>query len=128
MSIVNLNVQELIMCNKSKTCVSHSGTPVTEYTSKLEASDSAEYVLSAHGTCLFPYHCDRCRKWHLAPEDRQTPSSECVFCTDRSGKFKQLYQTKSGVFQRAKIIKQEVGRVLQIYPCPHSNGYHLTKG
>jgi translation initiation factor IF-3 len=49
-------------------------------------------------------------------------------CTDRNGEFKKLYKN----YKEALIISQnlfdEFGLNLNIYPCPYTNGWHLSKG
>lgn len=120
------------MCNgtrKSETCFSkQTGSALTEYNSEDEAEQGANYANFNYGRDLGPYFCSKCRKWHLAPKDRQTPSVKCDYCRGRDGKAKDLYHTFSDAKKRAEIIKQEKGLVLQVYECEYNSGWHLTKG
>lgn len=93
-----------------------------------DAARRAEVLLHKYDNALVPYHCGSCGEWHLSPQDRHTPSSTCLACTDREGVSKQLYSTQGIARKRADIILAEKGIVLQIYPCPNSDGWHLTKG
>ncbi|MDR0556708.1 MAG: hypothetical protein LBG43_02390 [Treponema sp.] len=47
--------------------------------------------------------------WHLSPKERQTPSKECIYCTDSNGKKKELYEAQEAALIRAEIIKKERG-------------------
>lgn len=114
------------MSIKSATCVGHSGQPLSEYASRHEAQDAADYANTAYRKKLVPYNCDRCSAWHLSPSERQTPSSISCKCLDRYGMPKALYETKDGARQRAKITSKEKGIALSVYQCPHSNGFHLS--
>ena len=78
---------------KSETCVSTTGAPLTEYYSLEAAERGAYHVVDRYGTVLEPrlpapfsrwprsrrerrYRCDRCSLWHLAPGDsRDDPLS-----------------------------------------------------
>ena len=115
------------MAGKSSTCVGKvSRAPLTEYDSRDEALDGAEYVLSAHGKRMTPYRCSRCGLWHLAPNDRQTPSRECQYCCGRDGRPKATYETQEAAERRAEILERERGVYLRAYPCS-GGGWHLTK-
>lgn len=114
---------------KSKTCFSKkNGSALTEYRTESEAIEGAKYSNSAYGNDLTHYQCSKCKKWHLTPKNRQTPSKTCYFCTDSNGRNKDLYLSYESAQNRANIIRQEQGIILSIYDCPYEDGYHLTKG
>jgi hypothetical protein len=116
------------MSYKSETCFRrHDNSPLTTYTSFEEAENSAEYINIQYSNNLIPYECDTCSLWHLTPKDRHTQSKECDYCTDSNGSYKQLYFTESDAQKRADILFKEHGVLLNIYKCPHSHGFHLTK-
>lgn len=116
------------MSMKSRTCMGAvSKTPLTEYASEAEAREGAAYALARHGRALVPYQCDRCRRWHLACADRQTPSSVCYDCVGRDGRPKARYESADAAERRADILRRESYLSLRVYPCPHG-GWHLTKG
>ncbi|MDD2599973.1 MAG: hypothetical protein PHO37_12225 [Kiritimatiellae bacterium] len=113
---------------KSTTCFStRNNKPLSEYHSQVEAEGAAVFANSQYKLKLAPYHCERCGAWHLAPRNRQTPSTSCNICTDSTGHAKELYQTQKAAQQRAKIIRKEKGVQLVVYQCPYNNGWHLTK-
>jgi hypothetical protein len=43
------------------------------------------------------------------------------------GKKKDIYETFQSAFDTAKYIEEERGIFLEVYECPHGNGWHLTK-
>ena len=113
---------------KSETCFSsHDKKPLSFFASKDEALDSAKYAKKRYGRSLIPYQCDKCNLWHLSPKSRHTLSVECSYCTDRDGRLKQLYISKFKAQKRADILFKENGVLLNVYSCPHQNGFHLTK-
>ena len=114
------------MANKSKSCVGRTGEPLTEYCSQVEAQRGADHVNLLHGKRLLPYRCDSCHRWHLAPEDRHTPSTKCGLCVDGRGSMKELYPSEEIAEKRAEILRREQGVSLKAYPCPYSDGWHLT--
>ena len=98
------------MSQKSETCVGKkSGKPVTEYDSQREAQEGADHANSTYGQDLVPYQCDRCSLWHLSPASRQTPSSQCGYCTGSDGKPKESYGSAEDAQRRAEILRQEQG-------------------
>ena len=115
------------MHDKSATCNSSKGQPLTEYPSRASASEAAKYVAEQHRLDLVPYRCSRCDYWHLSPRERNTPSDDCSFCTSASGEAKALYRSKSDAVSRAQIIGAERGLRLKVYRCPHHKGWHLTR-
>lgn len=109
---------------KSRNCKNrHNNQPLNEYNSENEALHHANYL----NNNSIPYLCKNCEKWHLAPKLRSTPSRPCTACADSSGKYKQSFASKNDAQTRATIIFKEKKVRLKIYPCPHNNGWHLTK-
>jgi|GEM_PF-3436539 len=49
-------------------------------------------------------------------------------CTDRDGEFKKLYKSYREALLVSQNIFDEFGLNLTIYPCPYTNGWHLSKG
>lgn len=114
---------------KSTQCVGKgSGQYVTEYDSLEEAQAGAEHVRARYGSDLVPYSCHRCGLWHLAPRDRRTPSTPCLYCHGADGRPKDAYDTPGDAERRADILYREQGLSLRVYECPHGQGWHLTKG
>lgn len=115
------------MSFKSDTCFGKkTGKPLTEYDSQAEAQEGANYANKTYRQNLIPYACDTCGKWHLSPQNRQTPSEPCPNCTSQDGQPKESYRTQKEAQRRASILKREQGVTLQIYPCEFGNGWHLT--
>ncbi len=112
---------------KSETCFGRNGASLNSYDERFEAAEHARYLKHEHGSSMVPYECERCGFWHLSPADRQTSSTVCGFCTDRSGNRKDLYLTKPDALRRAEISKKEKGVTLNVYKCPHQTGWHLTR-
>lgn len=113
---------------KSTLCLGKtSRMPVTEYDSQEEAQDGAEHAQMAYGNDLVPYHCNRCQLWHLAPKNRQTPSTTCHHCTGSDGRPKEAYPSEQIAQRRAEILGSERGVFLRAYPCEYGQGWHLTK-
>jgi predicted Zn-ribbon and HTH transcriptional regulator len=112
---------------KSEKCFKKDGEPLSEYYSEDEAREGALYVEQNYELHLIPYQCDKCGYWHLSPKERQTPSTKCEFCTDSNGEKKELYESEETARTRAEIIEKEREIELTVYPCPHQNGWHLTK-
>lgn len=113
---------------KSKTCYGKiSKKPLTEYPTINAAKTAAKHANSQYKQNLIPYKCQKCKKWHLAPKDRQTPSTQCNFCTGADGRPKELYRTKAEATRRADILLEESGKELTVYKCEYNNGWHLTK-
>ncbi|MCJ8326769.1 MAG: hypothetical protein MJK08_06675 [Campylobacterales bacterium] len=54
-------------------------------------------------------------------------SAECSYCTDKNGALKQLYVSKNKAQKRADILFKEKSVLLNVYSCPHQDGFHLTK-
>ena len=115
------------MPTKSRTCMGAvSKAPLTEYTSEDEARAGAADAFARHRSALVPYRCERCRRWHLSPHDRQTRASPCSTCVGRDGRTKARYDSAEIAARRAEILRRERGVSLRVYPCPYG-GWHLTK-
>ena len=105
-----------------------SGRPLSSYFSKADAQEAADYGRKNYRSAkLKPYKCDRCGSWHLAPQDRHTPSETCTVCRGSDGKLKESYPTPEIAQRRAKILRREQGVELTVYECEHGKGWHLTK-
>ena len=116
------------MSQKSKTCTGKKKRgPLTEYDSESEASEAAQYAKEKHRNHLIPYQCQTCKKWHLSPVARQTPSTKCAHCVGSDGNPKDSYGTEKDALRRASIIRKESGLSLHAYACTYGNGWHLTK-
>jgi len=113
---------------KSETCFSnHDGKALSFFISQEEVLSSAKYAKKRYGHSLLPYLCEKCKMWHLSPKSRHTKSEECMYCTDREGRLKQLYVSNHKAQKRADILFKSKGVLLKVYSCPHQNGFHLTK-
>ncbi|MRI34251.1 hypothetical protein EOPP23_14750 [Endozoicomonas sp. OPT23] len=113
---------------KSETCFGKlSGSPLSVYSSELEAHSAAEYASAQYNNALTPYQCNRCNLWHLSPLNRHTPSKKCSHCTGSDGRPKETYEGMGQALLRANILHEEQGIRLNIYACPNSSGWHLTK-
>ena len=112
---------------KSETCFGRTGASLNAYDVEGEAAEHARYLKLERGRVMVPYQCERCGFWHLSPADRQTSSTVCTFCTDRSGNLKDLYLTRPDAARRAEINMREKGVSLSVYKCPHQKGWHLTR-
>ena len=116
------------MNKKSKTCVGKkTGEPLTEYDSRKDAQEGANYANSKFRSNLAPYQCDTCGKWHLSPKNRMTPSETCRFCKGANGKPKESYRSRRDAQRRADILREEQGVSLTVYQCEHSDAWHLTR-
>jgi len=117
------------MSGKSPICRGRkTGRPLTEYDSEQEALEGAEYARRRYGNEMVPYRCETCGKWHLSPADRRTPSYPCPYCRGADGKSKESYLTEEDARRRARILRREQSARLRVYPCPHGQGWHLTRG
>ena len=104
-----------------------SGTPLTEYATEQAAEEGAVGAKYRYGSRLVPYKCRKCHLWHLAPEDRQTPSEECKHCVSFNGRLKRSYWRQRDAERRAQILFEEKHIVLHVYKCEHGSGWHLTR-
>jgi hypothetical protein len=114
---------------KSETCVGKAtGKPLTEYDSEADAEEGATHAQQRFGRRLIPYACDTCNMWHLAPANRQTPTTKCGYCTGADGRPKDTYRNESEARRRADILRREQGADLRVYTCEYGSGWHLTRG
>jgi hypothetical protein len=114
---------------KSSTCMGKtSGGALTVYDTQECAREGARHVKLSYGNDVTPYRCERCRHWHVAPANRQKPSSTCMACAGRDGQPKQAYETEYAAERRAEILRRERHVDLTTYACRCGSGWHLTKG
>ncbi|WP_462137277.1 hypothetical protein [Candidatus Mycalebacterium sp.] len=114
------------MIQKSKTCFRSDGEPLTEYGSRSEAQEGADYAKSNFGNeDLVPYSCETCGYFHIGPKDR-APNRTCEACTSSEGVTKDIYETERDAGRMVKM-KSKRGVILKTYECPVGNGWHLTK-
>ncbi|MDR0662512.1 MAG: hypothetical protein LBF80_00315 [Spirochaetaceae bacterium] len=52
---------------------------------------------------------------------------KCEYCKGKDGKNKDVYETLEYAVDTIKHLEKERDIYLTLYPCPHGNGYHLTK-
>jgi hypothetical protein len=52
---------------------------------------------------------------------------KCEYCRGKDGKEKDIYETFQSAFDTAKFIEEDRDIYLNVYKCPHGNGWHLTK-
>lgn len=113
---------------KSETCFSSDDKkPLSFFTSESEAKKAAKYANKCYGRNLLPYLCAKCNLWHLSPKSSHSKSEECSHCADREGRLKLLYVSKHKAQKTADILFKDNGILLNVYSCPHQNGFHLTK-
>ena len=114
------------MFQKSKTCFRSDGEPFTEYGSRSEAQEGADYAQSQFGNeGLAPYSCETCGYFHIGPKDR-APNRTCPECTSEEGVSKDIYKTELDAMRMVEM-KRRRGVMLRTYECPVGNGWHLTK-
>lgn len=109
-------------------CVSKTtGKELSVYKTKKEAIESAKYTKKAHNLDLYPYECEKCGNWHLAPKSSKikVKKNACP-CTDSNGNPKALYGSKKDAEKQRKKSEVEQHINLRVYKCPHKSGYHLT--
>lgn len=112
------------MRRKSKTCFGVNG-PLTEYNSRGEAQEGADYAQAEFGYDLAPYACESCGYFHLGPRDR-APGRTCEHCTGAEGGNKDIYATEGDARSMVEV-KRKRGISLKYYLCPVGKGWHLTK-
>jgi hypothetical protein len=59
--------------------------------------------------------------------DAKPPVCKCEYCRGKNGKKKDIYETFQRAFDAAEHIRGDRGIFLNVYPCPHGKGWHLTK-
>lgn len=112
---------------KSTTCFSKTNnTPLSVYDTEAEAQRSADYQ-HQNGYSLYPYRCERCGCWHLAPTaSRINVLHNACYCEDSLGRHKDLYLSRDDA-EKAKRKRESKGAgQLYIYECPDGGGFHLT--
>ena len=112
---------------KSSTCFNKLGKPLSEFLTEAAAQESADYERSARGVSLYPYQCNRCGLWHLAPQESRVAFKKyACLCLDSLGKSTRLYATREDA-EKARISSEEArGIALTVYECPEGDGWHLT--
>lgn len=111
-----------VMC-KSKT----TGKALSVYETEKEAKENAKYSKKEFKLDLYPYKCEKCGKWHLAPKDSKIEVKQnACSCRDTNGKPKALYATKKDAEKQLKNSEKEQKVKLYVYKCPDKKGYHLT--
>ena len=111
---------------KSKTCFSKSGKPLSVFMTEREAQGSADYE-RGQDRSFYPYQCERCGRWHLAPEESRVEFREnACSCTDSLGNGKRLYATREDAEKALETSKEARGDSLRVYECPEGGGWHLT--
>ena len=61
-------------------------------------------------------------------QDNSLQSLSTCACIDAKGNVKDLYVDELEAKRMSKLLSQEQNMVLNIYLCPASEGWHLTKG
>lgn len=108
---------------KSKT----TGKVLSAYESEKEAKESAKYSKKEFKLDLYPYKCESCGKWHLAPKASKIDVKQnACSCTDTNGKPKALYGSKKDAEKQRVKSEAEQKVKLYIFKCPETKGYHLT--
>ncbi len=77
---------------------------------------------------LYPYQCETCGLWHLAPQESRVAFREhACSCVDSLGNGKRLYDTREDA-EKSRASSEEARNLsLRVYPCPDGGGWHLTK-
>lgn len=114
------------MVEKSKCLSPRTGKPLKTYMSESDAQRAVGHVRFEYGNEMVLYRCEDCGLWYLSPRNRSTPATLCPYCKASDGSRKDLYVTKKDAKQRAKIIREKRAAKLQVYKCPHQEGWHLT--
>ncbi len=112
----------------AKACISkNTGKPLSAYETEKEAKESAKYSKKEFKLDLYPYKCENCGKYHLAPKaSKISVKQDACSCTDTNGKPKALYATKKDAEKQQKNSEKEQKVKLYIYKCPDKKGFHLT--
>ena len=112
---------------KSEICFSKvTGAPLSVYNTEAEAQQSANYQLQ-NGRSLYPYHCERCGLWHLAPTtSRINVLHNACRCEDSFRRSKDLYLSREDAAKAKSKRESEGAGKLYIYECTSGKGFHLT--
>lgn len=113
---------------KSNTCFSKkTGEALSVYNNEIDALAGAKKTMQYGGPKLYPYLCERCHHYHLAPEDSKiNVKHNACSCTDSNGNPKALYLTEADAEKQRIKSQSEQNVCLKIYPCNDGLGYHLT--
>lgn len=109
---------------KSKTCRKDNGEYLSEYHTLFEAEQAAADARKAFGHELAPIKCRACGYWHLGPASSR---KVCLYCFGSALFHKDLYPTREVALTEVARISREKKVSLDVYKCPHANGWHLTK-
>lgn len=60
-------------------------------------------------------------------ESRNGKSDSCFECHDGKGGFKRLYESRPEAISSAEYRNRRTGVQLDVYPCRHKEGWHITK-
>lgn len=109
-------------------CISKAtGKELKAYSTKKEAEESARYSKKKYNMDLYPYVCDKCGKYHLAPKSSKiNVKHNACSCRDSNGNPKALYGSKKDAQKQLEKSQKEQHVKLRIYKCPEKHGYHLT--
>lgn len=109
-------------------CVSKAtGKPLSAYETEKEAKESAKHSKKEFKLDLYPYKCENCGKYHLAPKESKIKVEQnACSCRDTNGKPKALYATKKDAEKQQANSEKEQKVKLYIYKCPDKKGFHLT--
>lgn len=113
-------------CMARKCISTYTGKPRAIYHSYEEALKAAD-SLKQKGLNYYPYKCNGCGMYHIAPEEDKINFVEhgCG-CTDSNGNWKNLYRTYEDAAKAGAIAMSKRNVVLKIYECPEKKGWHLT--
>lgn len=105
----------------------NTGKPLSAYDTEKEAKESAKYSKKEFKLDLYPYKCEKCGKFHLAPKaSKISVQKNACSCTDTNGKPKALYATKKDAEKQLTNSEKEQHVKLYIFKCPEKKGFHLT--
>lgn len=109
-------------------CINKStGKPLSAYETLKEAEESAQYTKKTYKTDLYPYKCESCGKYHLAPKASKIDvKHDACTCRDSNGNPKALYGSKKDAEKQCEKSSKEQNIKLRVYKCPDGKGYHLT--
>lgn len=97
------------------------------YFSEEDAKSSALYEWTARGSDLYPYKCEKCGYWHLAPlSSKLNVQRNACSCLDSNGRHKALYLTIEDAEKQRMKSEAEQHISLKIYSCSEGKGFHLT--
>ncbi len=110
---------------RSTTCKGTNGQFLEEYHSQSAAALAAEETQRNFGYTTMPIQCSKCGYWHQKVESTRR---RCMFCTDSALFLKDIYASREEAMKTAEWLRREKKIQLFPYKCPHSHGWHLTKG